>query len=365
MKIFAPTSKMVSCFMACVVAFCGLVHAESEPLQASLFSAAEQGDTAQVRSLLESGADANACNEDDDTAFWLAVRGRHEGVMQMLLQYGANPYIAVPSDDWEKLRADGDLHEMIQREFSLRYLAELLRAGNNAYKEHFYRAWTKEEKERLQRCEPELYAELTARAPQIDETVESCRRWQEAVMAFVVAWRKIVPADHSGRYAMQYAALTVAGVVQYDARALAAAACWYPSYIRLSKGISGGGSYDRFRLPDGAPEAVRQVPDPRLTQLCGKFEMSDYLSAVLEIWHRSHAAQVQEVRAALPQDTELLRLYDAAFAAWNVYYDEMLEMNQLHCRCTWGGEMYLLGIHMYSHADEWLRFIHDACVAKH
>jgi ankyrin repeat protein len=58
----------------------------------ALWAAARRGKTQVVKLLLEFGADVNASYDRFGTALQVASKGKHEGVVRMLLSHGAQPY---------------------------------------------------------------------------------------------------------------------------------------------------------------------------------------------------------------------------------------------------------------------------------
>lgn len=63
------------------------------PHNAPLYTAAEQGDTAIVRRLLNEGADPNERNQNGWTALMIAAANQHPETVKMLLEQGASPNI--------------------------------------------------------------------------------------------------------------------------------------------------------------------------------------------------------------------------------------------------------------------------------
>ena len=55
-----------------------------------LIEAAERGDTAAVRALLDAGADVNATTNEGETALAMAQRLRHTEIVEILQNAGAN-----------------------------------------------------------------------------------------------------------------------------------------------------------------------------------------------------------------------------------------------------------------------------------
>jgi ankyrin repeat protein len=76
------------CFLLLIL---GIPVAYAGTLDSSLLSAAQEGDTAAVRSLLSRGASPNAANSEGNTltALMLASRGGHSAIVKLLLDAGA------------------------------------------------------------------------------------------------------------------------------------------------------------------------------------------------------------------------------------------------------------------------------------
>lgn len=338
--------------IATVLSMGAALCAGAEPdWQEELADAAEAGNAAEVRRLLEQGADVNAGGEY--TPFALALREKHMPVLQVLLQYGANPFSCgvCPAEIRTELLA------MIQVESSLRYAAEILNSGDRVIREELYG----DNVEYLRRCEPENYKKLVTPHEDIARTLEACRRWQNAVKAFLDAWWAKELAGKDGLMEHRVKSMCViADTVQKDVRELAAVSCWYPSYTMLSHGISDTGyHYDFFRLPPGAPLTVRKVFEPGLHRVVSKFESAGFISAALEEWKICHFRQRETLRRELLKDEEVVRLFDAASDAYLAYFEQMQKMCVAYCRCTYGGEFEMLAIQMLSRADAWLNHLRD------
>ncbi len=69
----------------------GLVHVVHDPAVNQLITAAREGDVQRLDQLLASGVDADATNEDGDTALVVAAGGGHVDVVRRLLKAGADP----------------------------------------------------------------------------------------------------------------------------------------------------------------------------------------------------------------------------------------------------------------------------------
>ena len=67
-----------------------LVGYQRSPAQRALFAAAESGDAAAVRALLDEGVDPDAWNAGHSAAIHLAARGKHTEVVRTLLDGGAD-----------------------------------------------------------------------------------------------------------------------------------------------------------------------------------------------------------------------------------------------------------------------------------
>jgi TonB family protein len=65
------------------------VNAKDDDGRTSLMGAAQKGHTAAVRALLDAGADANAKDDDGQTSMMLAAQKGHTQIMQMLKKAGA------------------------------------------------------------------------------------------------------------------------------------------------------------------------------------------------------------------------------------------------------------------------------------
>jgi ankyrin repeat protein len=80
-------------------------------MSAELMQAARSGDSAQIRQLLEAGADPNWVGEGGETALMAAARGGHLEAVQSLLAAGADVN-AKDADEWTALFKAAYNHEL-------------------------------------------------------------------------------------------------------------------------------------------------------------------------------------------------------------------------------------------------------------
>lgn len=102
-------------------------QSENSPQEQALLAAAEQGDTEQVRQLLDQGVNVDCRNEYRQTPLMLAAEEGHLDTTELLLQRGAN---LEARDEWDKTPFLAAC-----RAGSIPIIRFLLAAGANAYAE--------------------------------------------------------------------------------------------------------------------------------------------------------------------------------------------------------------------------------------
>lgn len=102
-------------------------QSENSPREQALLAAAEQGDTEQVRQLLDQGVNVDCRNEYRQTPLMLAAEEGHLDTTELLLQRGAN---LEARDEWDKTA----FHTAC-RAGQIPVIRFLLAAGANAYAE--------------------------------------------------------------------------------------------------------------------------------------------------------------------------------------------------------------------------------------
>lgn len=319
-----------------------------------LFPACEQGDEAKVRTLLQQGAELNIRNERNYTPLGLAIKHRHTGIVQLLLQHGADERMAAHYADFPK--AGEDLSAVMAQESALQPMRRILTDGLIGSCCSHYDVYTTEELLRLKQCEPDFYAhylsELTRGKAAVEQVVEACRAWFQAARLFAEIYhaKEIAPRNkpgdftHSGnvRAALRYA-------IRKDAACFARHACWYTTPMgEIGPDTTSPELYD-FAVPANAPEAVRSRLAPMQEFSLGKHLSIDLIEESHKLWLSLQKQEVETMKQELLHDAEVIRLFDAAQAAWARYYELMLPLHVLRCRCTNGAEYHELGIHMLSH----------------
>lgn len=81
-----------------------------ENLETRLLAAAEAGELAEVRSLLDQGASVNAKDECGWTALQLAIGEGFSEIVELLLRHGAEPR-SVDNDGWRPRGSSGSRPE--------------------------------------------------------------------------------------------------------------------------------------------------------------------------------------------------------------------------------------------------------------
>ena len=330
------------------------MQAAGQATASELFAACEKGDEAKVRALLQQDAELNIRNERNYTPLGLAIKHRHTGIVQLLMQHGADERMAAHYADFPK--ADEALSAVMAQESALQPMRRILTDGLIGSCCSHYDVYTTEELLRLKQCEPDFYAhylsELTRGKAAVEQVVEACRAWFQAARLFAEIYhaKEIAPRNKPGDFTHcgnVRAALCYA--IRKDAACFARHACWYTTPMgEIGPDTTSPVLYD-FAVPANAPETVRSRLAPMQEFSLGKHLIIDLITESHKLWLSIQNQEVETMKRELLHDAEVIRLFDAAQAAWTRYYELMLPLHVLRCRCTNGAEYHELGIHMLSH----------------
>ena len=330
------------------------MQAAGQATASELFAACEKGDEAKVRALLQQGAELNIRNERNYTPLGLAIKHRHTGIVQLLLQHAADVRMAAHFADFPK--AGEALSAVMAQENALQPMRRILTDGLIGSCCSHYDVYTTEELLRLKQCEPDFYAhyltDLTRGKAAVEQVVEACRAWFQAARLFAEIYhaKEIAPRNKPGDFTHcgnVRAALCYA--IRKDAACFARHACWYTTPMgEIGPDTTSPVLYD-FAVPANAPETVRSRLAPMQEFSLGKHLIIDLITESHKLWLSIQNQEVETMKRELLHDAEVIRLFDAAQAAWTRYYELMLPLHVLRCRCTNGAEYHELGIHMLSH----------------